>query len=161
MPDTYMLFRLYFYHIIVCTQALATAARTLAQPQRMPRATSQGLRPTGNPVLHTARTPTPTPLATLATKGMAAATLEATLVVEWPATFQALRPTGSLVLQVVRTSTATLGLAATRAMAATLAQVYPSVAALFARRPLCMQLRSFRSYGVVLSTRVFGSNAVA
>jgi len=55
--------------------------QALDQPQRMPRATSQGLRPTGNPVLHTARTPTPTPLATLATKGMAAAaTPAATLV---------------------------------------------------------------------------------
>ncbi len=97
------------------------AARTLAQQQRLPRATSQGLKPTGSHVLHMGRTPTPTPLATLATKGMAAATLVATLVVEWPAMFQALRPTESLVLQVGRTPTVTLGLAATRAMAATLA----------------------------------------
>jgi len=118
-------------------QALATAARTLAQPQRLPRATSQALKPTGSRVLHTARTPTPTPLAT---KAMAAATLVATLVVEWPAMFQALRPTESLVLLMARTPTVTLDLAATRAMAATLAQVYPSVAALFACMPSCMQV---------------------
>ncbi len=139
------------------------AARTLAQQQRLPRATSQGLKPTGSHVLHMGRTPTPTPLATLATKGMAAATLVATLVVEWPAMFQALRPTESLVLQVGRTPTVTLGLAATRAMAATLAlaQVYSSVAARFACRPSCMQLKSLSFYGAVLSTRGFGSNAVA
>ena len=47
--------------------------QALAQPQRTPRATSQGLMPTGNPVLHMARTPTPTPLATLAAKDMVAA----------------------------------------------------------------------------------------
>ena len=95
--------------------------QALAQPQRLPRATSQGLRPTGSHVLHTARTPTPTPLAT---KGMAATTLAATLVVEWPVTFQALRPTGSHVLLMARTPTMVWVVTrATRAMAATLAQV--------------------------------------
>ncbi len=118
MPDTDM-FRLFCTTLLCILQALAMAAKTLAQPQRLSRATSQGLRPTESLVLHMARTLTPTPLATLATKGMAAATL----VVEWPATSQALRPTESLVLQVVRTPTATLAQAATRAMAATLAQV--------------------------------------
>ena len=63
-------------HPAVCvSQALGTAATTLAPLQRMPRATSQGLMPTGSLVL--SRAVTPTTLAQ-ATRAMATTLVQAT-----------------------------------------------------------------------------------